>query len=46
MTKQELTQVVAEILSQMNGTAEPQVKGSDYKTLVYDQENKIGRAHV
>ena len=40
MTKQELTNMVAEILSQMNGQAEPQVKGSDYKTLVLQQDKK------
>ena len=39
MTKQELTHMVAEILSQMNGTA-PQVKGSDYKTLVLQPERE------
>ena len=31
MTKQELTNMVAEILSQMHGTQQPMVKGSDYK---------------
>ena len=34
MTKQELTNMVAEILSQMHGTEMPMVKASDYKTLV------------
>ena len=38
MTKQELTNMVAEILSQMNGTEAPKVKASDYKTLVYNQD--------
>ena len=37
MNKQELTNLVAEILSQMNG-AQPQVKGSDYKTVVYNED--------
>ena len=37
MTKQELTSMVAEILSQMNGE-QPQVKGSDYKTVVYNED--------
>ena len=37
MNKQELTSLVAEILSQMNGT-QPQVKGSDYKTVVYNED--------
>ena len=40
MTKQELTNMVAEILSQMNGTEQPKVKASDYKTLVLEQEQK------
>ena len=34
MDKQELTSLVAEILSQMNGP-QPQVKSSDYTTVVY-----------
>ena len=38
MTKQELTHMVAEILSQMNGEKQPMVKGSDYKTLVLEQD--------
>ena len=38
MTKQELTNMVAEILSQMHGTQQPMVKGSDYKTLVYESD--------
>ncbi len=37
MNKQELTNLVAEILSQMNA-GEPMVKGSDYKTLVLPPE--------
>ena len=40
MTKQELTNMVAEILSQMHGTQQPMVKGSEYKTLVLEQEKK------
>ena len=40
MTKQELTNMVAEILSQMHGTQQPMVKGSDYKTLVYEPDQK------
>ena len=40
MTKQELTNMVAEILSQMNGLQQPKVKGSDYKTLVLEQDQK------
>ena len=40
MTKQELTNMVAEILSQMHGEKQPMVKGSDYKTLVLEQDKK------
>ena len=40
MTKEELTNLVSEILSQMHGQEQPMVKGSDYKTLVYNQEKK------
>jgi ethanolamine ammonia-lyase small subunit len=40
MTKQELTNMVAEILSQMHGTEMPMVKASDYKTLVYNSDQK------
>ena len=40
MTKQELTNMVAEILSQMHGEEMPMVKGSDYKTLVLQQDKK------
>ena len=41
MTKQELTNMVAEILGQMHAEAQPMVKGSDYKTVVYqNDENK------
>ena len=43
MTKQELTNMVAEILSQMHGEAMPKVKGSDYKTLVYEPDKKDDR---
>ena len=42
MTKQELTNMVAEILSQMHGEM-PMVKGSEYKTLVYEQDKKDDR---
>lgn len=45
MTKQELTNMVAEILSQMNGTEQPKVKGSDYKTLVLEQDKKESHYH-
>ena len=37
MNKQELTNLVAEILSQMN-SAQPQVKASEYKTVVYHDD--------
>ena len=37
MTKQELTNMVSEILSQLHGEREPAVKGADYKTVVYNQ---------
>ena len=37
MNKQELTNLVAEILSQMNDP-QPQVKGSEYKTVVYNTD--------
>jgi len=40
MTKQELTNMVAEILSQMHGQSQPMVKASDYKTLVYNSDKK------
>lgn len=40
MTKQELTNMVAEILSQMHGEEMPKVKGSDYKTLVIEQDKR------
>ena len=39
MTKEELTHMVAEILSQMHEDSMPMVKGSDYKTLVLPAEN-------
>ncbi len=37
MNKQELTSLVAEILSQMN-EPQPQVKASEYKTVVYNED--------
>ena len=37
MNKQELASMVAEILSQINGD-QPPVKGSDYKTVVYQND--------
>jgi len=37
MNKQELTNLVAEILSQMKAP-QPQVKGSEYKTVVYNDD--------
>ena len=37
MNKQELASMVAEILSQMNGD-QPQVKGSEYRTVVYNED--------
>ena len=45
MTKQELTNMVAEILSQMHGEGMPMVKGSDYKTLVFEQNQKENCFH-
>ena len=42
MTKQELTNMVAEILSQMHGEREPMVKASDYKTVVYNKKADTG----
>ena len=42
MTKQELTNMVAEILSQMHGEREPMVKASDYKTVVYNEKADTG----
>ena len=45
MTKQELTSMVAEILSQMNGE-QPQVKGSDYKTVVYNEDRPEKEHHA
>ena len=38
MNKQELTNLVAEILSQMN-PPQPQVKGSEYKTVVINDDH-------
>ena len=40
MTKQELTNMVAEILSQMNGEKEPMVKASEYKTVLYQSDEQ------
>ena len=42
MNKQELTNMVAEILSQMHGEREPMVKASDYKTVVYNEKTDTG----
>ena len=42
MTKQELTHMVAEILSQMHGEGEPMVKAADYKTVVYNEKKDQG----
>lgn len=44
MNKQELTSLVSEILSQMNGT-QPQVKSSDYKTVVYNEDRPAQQAN-
>ena len=44
MTKQELTNMVAEILSQMHGETQPMVKGADYKTVLY-QSDEAGKQH-
>ena len=44
MTKQELTNMVAEILSQMHGETQPTVKASDYKTVRY-QSDEAGKQH-
>ena len=40
MTKQELTNMVAEILSQMHGESMPMVKGGEYKTVLYQSDEK------
>jgi len=40
MTKQELTNLVAEILSQIHGQEQPMVKASDYKTVLYQNDEK------
>ena len=40
MTKQELTNMVAEILSQMHGEKEPMVKASEYKTVLYQSDEQ------
>jgi len=45
MNKQELTNMVAEILSQMHGDQMPAVKGADYKTLVYQSDEKKREFH-
>lgn len=42
MTKQELTNMVAEILSQMHGEIQPKVKAADYKTVVYNEKKDQG----
>ena len=42
MTKQELTNMVAEILSQIHGETEPMVKASDYKTVLYSEKKDSG----
>ena len=42
MTKQELTNMVAEILSQIHGETEPMVKASDYKTVLYNEKKDTG----
>lgn len=44
MTKEELTHMVAEILSQMND-GQPMVKGSDYKTLVLQEDKEETSCH-
>ncbi len=43
MNKQELTSLVAEILSQMNAR-QPQVKASEYKTVVYNNDAPVSPA--
>ncbi len=45
MNKQELASMVAEILSQMNGE-QPQVKSSDYKTVVYNEDRPEKEHHA
>ena len=45
MTKQELTNMVAEILSQMHGETQPKVKGSDYKTVLYQTDENGKQYH-
>ena len=42
MTKEELTNMVAEILSQIHGETEPMVKASDYKTVLYNEKKDTG----
>ena len=43
MTKQELTNMVVEILSQMHEEKMPMVKGSEYKTLVLEEDRKTAQ---
>lgn len=45
MNKQELTNMVAEILSQMHGQEQPMVKASDYKTVLYQNDEKKAQYH-
>ena len=45
MNKQELTSLVAEILSQMNDP-QPQVKASEYKTVVYNDDRPADSGSV
>ena len=45
MTKQELTNMVAEILSQLHGENQPMVKAGDYKTVVYQNDEKKAQYH-
>ena len=40
MTKQELTNMVAEILSQMHGQTQPMLKAADYKTVIYQNDER------
>ena len=45
MNKQELTNMVAEILSQMHGDQMPAVKGADYKTVLYQSDEQKREFH-
>ena len=45
MTKQELTNMVAEILSQMHGEKELMVKAADYKTVLYQSDEGKRQYH-